>query len=320
MARSHALVHSSILESSLSRRSVPAQLLYRQLLERRERNTLGVIIYRPATWAKTMPGLTAGDVEDLVVELEEHGHLIVDRDTLEVVHRTHMHHDGVLKQAQVIMAAAKARPTVESVRIGEAIDAQIPPELRDRWPTAIATGQRNEVQAWLNDVDAASYKPPKKASTSPTEASPTSPATSPTEAQSKANGSQASGSGDRCPVTGSGDSQASGVKTPQPHAERGEPEPTPKSQPEHHGQHANCRRCGTNPRAQGTNPRGPDPATAQQRALDAEAERNAARARGEACAHCDGTLWIPTETGVIRCPDCTTPDLKLVRTAMEDRT
>ena len=336
MARSHALVHSSILGSSLSARSIPAQLLYRQLLERRERTTLGVIIYRPATWAKTLPGTTTADVEELVAELEAHDHLIVDRDTLEVVHRTHMHHDGVLKQAQVIMAAAKARPTVESRKIGEAIDAQIPPELRDRWPDAIARGSRRQVQQWLEDTKAASYKPPKKPSTSPT-TSPTgdhaeetdghaSEPTSPTEAQRKASSSPTQGyplaqrqapvTGDRCQVTGVDHPTA--VKTPQPHAERGEPEQQPDP-PDHHGQHANCRACGTNPRARGTNPRGPkppDPAELQRRALEAEAERNAARARGQTCPTCDGTNWVDHDEGVTRCPDCETSTDERIRAAI----
>lgn len=42
-----------------------------------------------------------------------------------------------------------------------------------------------------------------------------------------------------------------GITTPYPHAERGE----------HRGQHPNCRQCGTNPRARGTNPRGAQPAS-----------------------------------------------------------
>ena len=158
MARSHAIVHSSILEA-LKDRSVGAQLLYRQLLERPERGTLGVIPYRPRSWAKYMPGATEEDVEGFVVELEAHDFLVVDRDELECVHRTHMHHDGVLKQAQIVMAAAKQRHSVESEKVGAAVDAQIPPELRDRWPDAIANGKRAEVQAWLEECGAASYKP-----------------------------------------------------------------------------------------------------------------------------------------------------------------
>lgn len=169
MARSHAIVHSSILDSDLSQRSIGAQLLYRQLLERPERGTLGVISYRPGSWAKYLPGLTTADVEELVDELEIHGFLVVDRAELEVIHRTHMHHDGVLKQAQVLMAAAKQRTAVESPKIAAAIDAQIPPALRDRWPHDIATGKRTEVQAWMDEADAASYKPEWRPPTSPKE-------------------------------------------------------------------------------------------------------------------------------------------------------
>lgn len=169
MARSHAIVHSTILDSDLSERSIGAQLLYRQLLERPERGTLGVITYRPGSWAKYMPGLTTTDVEALVDELEAHGFIVVDRDELEVIHRTHMHHDGVLKQAQVLMAAAKQRTAVESRKIAAAIDAQIPPALRDRWPHAIATGKRSEVQAWMEETGAATYKPEWSPTTTPEE-------------------------------------------------------------------------------------------------------------------------------------------------------
>jgi len=187
MARSHAIVHSSILESDLSERSIGAQLLYRQLLERPERGTLGVISYRPASWCKYLPGLDRADVEALVDELEDHDFLVVDRDELELIHRTHMHHDGVLKQPQVLMAAAKARTAVESVKIGAAIDDQIPPALRDRWPTAIAKGEREVVRGWMKDCDAASYKAPNKPKGSLKEALP-KPSASHTEAIRKALG------------------------------------------------------------------------------------------------------------------------------------
>lgn len=208
MARSHAIVHVSIDDSSLSERSIGAQLLFRKLMERRERGTLGLMMYRPSVWAQKLPGLTTADVEVLVEELEEHGHIIVDRDTLELVHRTHMFHDGVLGQAQILMSAAKARPAVESPKVGAAIDAQIPPELRDRWPEGIAKAKRGEVQAWINDCDAASYKPPKRANASP----PFNPELGQPLGQSQANGSleegwdlgqrQALVTGDRRPVTG----------------------------------------------------------------------------------------------------------------------
>lgn len=52
---------------------------------------------------------------------------------------------------------------------------------------------------------------------------------------------------------------------------------------DHEGQHRNCRACGTNPRALGTNPRGPkppdppDPDTAQLRAQDQLMAENAER-------------------------------------------
>lgn len=216
-ARSHAIVHSSILESDLADRSIGAQLLYRQLLERPERNKVGLIMYRPRSWARSLPCLNADDVEALVEELEEHDFLVVDRDTLEVVHRTHMHHDGVLKMSQVLIAAAKERPAVESPKIGAAIDDQIPPSLRDRWPTTIARSKREVVKEWIDECDAGSYKPPRKPSVSPTEPQPTSPTEAFDKGSDNPNGSLPEG----CPPAqrqaqgrGMGTGRGEGPRTP----------------------------------------------------------------------------------------------------------
>lgn len=174
-ARSYALIHSSILESDLTDRSLGAQLLYLQLLARPERNKVGLIMYRPRSWARSLPGLDPDDVEHLVEELEDADMIVVDRDTLECVHRTHMYHDGILKMGQVLISAAKERPAVESSIIGAAIDEQIPPQLRDRWPHVIARTGRDVVQEWIKECDAGSYKPPRKPSTSPTHSPPDTP-------------------------------------------------------------------------------------------------------------------------------------------------
>lgn len=184
-ARSYALIHSTILASDLTEQSLGAQLLYLQLLARPERNKVGLIMYRPRSWVKSLPGLTVADVEDLVAELEDADLLVVDRDTLEVVHRTHMHHDGVLKMSQVLISAAKERPAVESDIIGAAIDEQIPPQLRDRWPHVIARTGRETVQEWIKECDAGSYKPPRRATATPTGRATSTPPTTPTEAQGK---------------------------------------------------------------------------------------------------------------------------------------
>lgn len=232
-ARSYALVHSSILDGDLVERSVGAQLLYLQLLVRPERNKVGLIMYRPRSWARSLPGVDLDQVEELVDELEQHDFLVVDRDTLEVVHRTHMHHDGVLKMGQVLIAAAKERPAVESPKIGAAIDEQVPPELRQLWPDVIAKAKRGDVQKWIDECDAGSFKPARKPTMSPTGTVQTTPTTSPTEAfhkgSDKPNGSLPEGhqEAQRYPLgrgmgTGKGEGQRGSVlqNPPTPHGLR----------------------------------------------------------------------------------------------------
>lgn len=89
--------------------------------------------------------------------------------------------------------------------------------------------------------------------------------------------------------------------TPQPPT-AGPPDPDqpvggePPTPPDHHGQHDNCRACGTNRRGTKPPPE-PSPTERTAQAAGAEMERNATRARGEACPTCDGAMWLDTDRG-----------------------
>lgn len=99
-------------------------------------------------------------------------------------------------------------------------------------------------------------------------------------------------------------------KTPQPPQSGGA---DPK--PDHHGQHANCRRCGTNPR--GTKPT--DPAELQHQAADRIVKRHS----DPDCDRCHDTRFLDAELQpdgtwgpAPPCPDCTQTAEEKIRAAI----
>jgi hypothetical protein len=309
MARSHARIHVSAYDAESRFTDLPLHLqgLYWLLVARRDINFCGVLPYKPKVWAAG----AADDVErvtELVDELEQLDYVVIDHDTDELWVRTYIHHDQVLAMPQVAMTMARQYDTVYSSAIRSRIREALPPGLRDGFPTNL-TASRKQVADLLEEHDAKGYKPTRNIPCdNPSDMGCDNPSGTLPENPSDMGSGMGLGTVDGGRWTGVEGSTVQ--KTPQPPAERGADDDA-----EHHGQHANCRRCGTNPRGAKPAPP-PDPGELHRRALDAEAELNAARARGDTCATCEGTLWVDTDGGVTRCPDCTAGDTALVRAAL----
>ena len=161
MARSHATIYASAWspESDFRHLDAATQWLYVALLAQADLNLCGVMPYIPSRWARFAADLSVADVEDLAAQLEEHGYIVIDHDTVELWVRSFMYHDRVFAQPQVAMAAATAFGSVQSSRLRELITASVPPGIRHGWPTCLRGVKRDEARALLEGCDAASWKP-----------------------------------------------------------------------------------------------------------------------------------------------------------------
>jgi hypothetical protein len=113
MARDHARIRLDIwADDDFRALSSGAQWLYLYLVSSPALSFCGVSDWRPARIAAVTLDLTAHDVEMYAAELEstkEHDPLIVvDRDSEEVLVRSFMKHDGLMKQPNLTTAMVNA--------------------------------------------------------------------------------------------------------------------------------------------------------------------------------------------------------------------
>jgi hypothetical protein len=85
----------------------PAQSLYFRLLSSPTMNLCGVADWRPKRIAALTRGVTPGDVEAAAQELAERGYIVVDEDTEEVLIRSFVRHDGLIKTPNIAASMAK---------------------------------------------------------------------------------------------------------------------------------------------------------------------------------------------------------------------
>lgn len=161
MARSQANIHTSMFDpdSSLMQCSGPAVLLYVALLARQDINLCGVLKYSPASLAARVPGFDADTIELVLAELEDSGHIFVDRQVGEIMVATFMHYDRVLGAAQIVKAAAQHYSGIDSPLIRLAVTEALPPAMRELWPRGIREMSREKVQTLIKKCNAGSYKP-----------------------------------------------------------------------------------------------------------------------------------------------------------------
>ncbi|EIC09127.1 hypothetical protein OR221_0835 [Microbacterium laevaniformans OR221] len=118
MAREHANIRLDMWGDadwrSLSR---DAQWLYELLLTHPDTNRAGVSDWRPGRLAKMCTGTTAEDVRRMGRELAAKHFLVIDEDTEEVLIRSYVKYDGVLKQPNLTITMANDWTGVASPRL-----------------------------------------------------------------------------------------------------------------------------------------------------------------------------------------------------------
>lgn len=115
MARTFAQISVSIWgDDDYMDLSLPAQWLYEYLISQPELSYCGVTDWRPKRITPKAKGLTVELIESAAVELVEGLYIITDDDTEEVLVRSFMRNDGLLKQKNMGVAVAKAHASVSS--------------------------------------------------------------------------------------------------------------------------------------------------------------------------------------------------------------
>lgn len=126
MAREYARVKVTIWADLDFRAVTPtAQHLYFLLLTSPTLNMAGVADWRPSRLAKMAKGWTAARVRKAGEELEQHNFIVADDESEEVLVRSFVRHDGVLKSPNLTTAMVKDYAGLGSPKIMRALVAEV---------------------------------------------------------------------------------------------------------------------------------------------------------------------------------------------------
>lgn len=137
MARDHARVLLSIWGDD-DWRSLPAaaQRTYILALSQPGLSYAGVVPYLPGRWSKLAPDTSQPAIRRSVATLAERRYVVLDEDTEELLLRTFVRHDNVLRFPNVAVAMARqfrqiASPQIRTAFLDELHDLAMRPETSD---------------------------------------------------------------------------------------------------------------------------------------------------------------------------------------------
>lgn len=126
MVREYAKIYTSIRDDPDFRRlSASAQALYFQLLIGGKLSKCGSDDWRPRRLAPLFGGATPRDVEKWGRELAEARFLLLDEDTEEVLLRTYIRYDGILKSPNMVKAMVAAWRDLGSPSLQRAVLVEV---------------------------------------------------------------------------------------------------------------------------------------------------------------------------------------------------
>lgn len=124
--RSYAKVYVSIwADEDFKRLSPAAQALYFRLLTDPKLSMCGVADWRPNRLALASKGSTAASIRKVAEELQAARFIVADDDSEEVLVRSFVRHDGVLKSPNLVKAMVTDWLAVSSSRIKDAVVAEV---------------------------------------------------------------------------------------------------------------------------------------------------------------------------------------------------
>lgn len=133
MAREHANIRLDMIgDADWRTLSVQAQWLYKLLLVHPKTNRAGVSDWRPNRLASIAAGVSAADVREYAAELERGHFVVIDEDNEEILVRTYVKHDGVMKQPNMAVTMANDWSGVASERIRAVVAFEVQKLRRER--------------------------------------------------------------------------------------------------------------------------------------------------------------------------------------------
>ena len=122
MARDHARTKTAIWRDGDWRQlPVDAQWLYHAVMSQEDLSRCGLLDWRPGRIAALAAGNTAARVNKAAKTLEAERFVVIDRQTEELLVRSHVRHDGVLDRANMGKAVGRALAKVVSLSIRTAV-------------------------------------------------------------------------------------------------------------------------------------------------------------------------------------------------------
>ena len=125
MSRTYAKIYVSIWAGDFRDLTIGAQGLYFRLLTDPKLSMCGVVDWRPKRLLQSFAGMKQAEFTRLTSELEEAGYIVVDDDTEEVLIRSFVRHDGVLKSPNLTKAMASDWLAVASRAIKESVVIEV---------------------------------------------------------------------------------------------------------------------------------------------------------------------------------------------------
>lgn len=126
MAREHANIRLDMWgDADWRALSMPAQWLYELLLTHPQTSRAGVSDWRPKRLAAMAQGITHLDVERMGAELASRFFVVIDEDTEEVLIRSYVKHDGVMKQPNMAVTMAKDWTGIASERLRRVVAFEV---------------------------------------------------------------------------------------------------------------------------------------------------------------------------------------------------
>lgn len=125
MSRTYAKIYVSIWAGDFRDLTIGAQGLYFRLLTDPKLSMCGVVDWRPKRLLQSFAGMKQAEFTRLASELEEAGYIVVDDDTEEVLIRSFVRHDGVLKSPNLTKAMASDWLAVASRAIKESVVIEV---------------------------------------------------------------------------------------------------------------------------------------------------------------------------------------------------
>jgi hypothetical protein len=126
MARDHARLLVTIWDDAdFVSRTTDAQSVYFSLISSRDLSWCGVAPLLPQRLVRNAANLTERKVRSAMAELANARFLILDHETAEVLVRSYVRHDGILKQPNVTKALARALDRVHSDRLRDAVKVEL---------------------------------------------------------------------------------------------------------------------------------------------------------------------------------------------------